>query len=143
MLSEEDYDFLEANLLPSNGEHEGSGGEDALEKELVFNLEDVPNAEKDAKSARKRRPPAPKLDLGLLLSERGFSYLLTRNAKMVNSLDGSEGHELQDAKSIIEYMREWHHYLHPKDRFVNFARKIEKTCRSKDAQVLPFHKPEL
>lgn len=137
MLSEEDYDFLEANLLPS------SGGEDTLEKELVFNLEDVPNAEKDERSAKKRRPPAPKLDLNLLLAEKGFSYLLTQNAQMVNSLSGFEGHELQDAQSIVEYMRAWHHYLYPKGRFVDFTRKIERTCRSKDAQVLPFYKPEL
>ena len=115
VLSEDDFDRIEEALLPMSGE------------DTPMDL-DVP------KNATKRRKTiTPKLDFDLLMGERGFSYLRNNNAQLVNSLRGSPN-ELYDAQKIVEFFREWHHLLHPKNTFVDFAKRVEGICRSRNAK---------
>lgn len=121
-LSEDDFDRIEDALLPLS--------EDDLDEQ-----ENVPMDLDISKTVTKKRKTANvKLDLDLLMSEKGFSYLRNNNAQLVNSLKGSSN-ELYDAQRIVEFFREWHHLLYPKNTFIDFAKRVEGICRSKNAKV--------
>ena len=76
-----------------------------------------------------------KLDDELLKSERGFPFLLTHSAEMLNKLNGGEGHEIKDCELVLNYLREWHNHVYPKCTFREFLLRVEKLASSNKLQV--------
>lgn len=125
-LSEDDFDHIEQALLPMSED-----GPDDNQEEVSTLLDTLNNG------VKKRKTTGPKLDFNLLMGERGFSYLRNNNAQLINSLRGPSN-ELHDAQKIVELFREWHHLMYPKNTFTDFARRVEKLCRSKNAKVSSY-----
>lgn len=125
MLSEDDFDKISEEFdLGSVGNF----------VDKVFNDLDV-DGKKTVRDNVKKRKIAPTLDLELLVnSERGFSYLRNNYVDFVSSLNLKQDNELQNACKIVQHYREWHHYLRPKGKFIDFCRKIEAVTKQKQAQ---------
>jgi hypothetical protein len=121
-LSEDDFDHIEQALLPMSEDGPDNQEEGPTHVETIKN------------GTKKRRTTGPKLDFNLLMGERGFSHLRNNNAQLINSLRGPSN-ELHDAQRIVELFREWHHLMYPKNTFNDFAKRVEKLCRSKSAKV--------